>query len=324
MSVLILAEEHDVSADYMVRALQRRSVDVFRVDLGWFPAQLSFAAELRGNRWTGHLRTPAHTVNLEDVHAVWYRSPTAFRLPAGLTAEERRIAFTEAKLGLGGVLASLNALWVNHPARSADAAYKPLQLVTAARCGLTVPSTLVSNEPAAVSKFATESDGTVCKMFGGNSLIEREDGRDVRRVAFTHRLSDDDLRDLTGVETTAHQVQRWTPKQYEVRLTAVGDRLFSVAIHADSDSAKVDWRADYGALRYEKIDTPTEIADSVCRYLDSMGLAYGAFDFIVTPDDQWIFLECNPGGQYSWLEKPADVPITDTLADLLATGSRSS
>ncbi|MDA3624237.1 ATP-grasp ribosomal peptide maturase [Saccharopolyspora sp. WRP15-2] len=324
MSVLILTEESDVSADYMVRALQRRSVDVFRVDLGWFPAQLSFTAELRGSHWAGHLHTPAHTINLEDIHSIWYRAPTAFQFPDGLTAEERRVAFVEAKLGLGGVLASIDVLWVNHPARAADAAYKPLQLVTAARCGLEVPRTLVSNEQTGVREFAAASGtGTVRKLFGGTSLIEHVDGRDVRRVAHTHRLGEDDLADLRGVETTAHQLQDWVPKAYEVRLTAVGDRLFSVAIHAGSASSKVDWRTDYDALRYEQIDTPAEVADGVHRYLSAMGLVYGAFDFVVTPDDRWVFLECNPGGQYGWLEEPAAVPITDSLADLLATGSAS-
>jgi hypothetical protein len=50
------------------------------------------------------------------------------------------------------------------------------------------------------------------------------------------------------------------------------------------------------------------------------GLIYGAFDFVVTFDDQWTFLECNPGGQYGWLESATDAPLTATLAELLAKG----
>jgi hypothetical protein len=38
VTVLILATEHDISADRMVRTLANRGVPVFRADLSWFPS----------------------------------------------------------------------------------------------------------------------------------------------------------------------------------------------------------------------------------------------------------------------------------------------
>jgi D-alanine-D-alanine ligase-like ATP-grasp enzyme len=49
-----------------------------------------------------------------------------------------------------------------------------------------------------------------------------------------------------------------------------------------------------------------------------LGLVYGAFDFVITPEAEWIFLEVNPGGQFGFLEDSTDAPLTATLADLLA------
>src|SRR5690606_31864972 len=144
MTVLILARDLDPSADAMVAALHERGTPVVRVNTAWFPAQLSVSAELRRGRWSGHLRTPVHCVELEEVHAVWYRSPEAYRMPDELSAPERQHAFLEAKYGLGGILSSLPVFWVNHPARMADAAYKPVQLVRAHECGLTVPDTAIT------------------------------------------------------------------------------------------------------------------------------------------------------------------------------------
>lgn len=60
-------------------------------------------------------------MDLDDIRSIWYRDPTAFDFPANLSAPERRFAFREARLGFGGVLASLDALWVNHPNRASDA-----------------------------------------------------------------------------------------------------------------------------------------------------------------------------------------------------------
>ncbi|MGH3994158.1 MAG: hypothetical protein ACRDSN_17065, partial [Pseudonocardiaceae bacterium] len=73
--------------------------------------------------------------------------------------------------GLGGVLSSLPVLWVNHPARAA-AASKPVQLTTAASCGLTVPDILITNEPAALCRF-TQAGETVAKMLGATTSPKR-------------------------------------------------------------------------------------------------------------------------------------------------------
>ncbi len=82
MSILILAEERDPSADTMLLALQDRGAKVHRLNTAWFPTQLGISARLSGGRWTGHLRTEHHMVDLEEIHAVWYRSPKAYRLYA--------------------------------------------------------------------------------------------------------------------------------------------------------------------------------------------------------------------------------------------------
>lgn len=319
MTVLILTTERDINADRMVRALVDRDVPVFRVDVGWFPQHLTLDAELRDGRWVGRLATAHREVALEELRSIWYRSPSAFEFPSTMSATERRHAQHEAKLGLGGVLAGLPVLWVNHPSRHADAGYKPRQLVAAARAGLGVLPTLVTNEAAAVSRFAGQSGrgGTVTKMFGAPAICEQGG----RRVALTQRLSEPDLEDLRGIEATAHQFQRWSPKQHEARVIVIGREVYAVAIRAGSDAARVDWRADYGSLSYEWITPPTAVRTGVLAVMAELGLVYGAFDFVITPQGEWAFLEVNPGGQYGWLEDTVDVPLTTTMADLLAQGA---
>jgi len=313
MTVLILADEFDVSADQMVIALQERAVPVCRIDTGWFPSRLALDAELHDGHWVGRLRTPARCVELEEIRAVWYRSPTAFRFPTALSGPERHHAFMEAKFGLGGVLSSLPVLWVNHPARVA-AAYKPVQLTTAARCGLTVPDTVITNEPDAVRRFAARGK-TVTKMLGANHITE--DG--TRKITFTRVVDDADLAELRGLDVTLHQFQRWVPKSHEARIVAIGAQLFGVAIRAGSAASHIDFRADYDSLHYESFDVPPDLASGIRRFLAELGLMYGAFDFVIGPDGAH-FLECNASGQYGWLEAHTGAPLTDALADLLTRG----
>ncbi len=60
--------------------------------------------------------------------------------------------------------------------------------------------------------------------------------------------------------------------------------------------------------------------------MSELGLVYGAFDLVLGPDphdergEVVSMLECNPGGQYGFLEAMVGVPITDSLVRLLAGG----
>ncbi|MGH3692666.1 MAG: ATP-grasp ribosomal peptide maturase [Pseudonocardiaceae bacterium] len=304
----------------VVRELTERDIPVFRADTSWFPRQLVLDARLSSDGcWIGELSTSHRMVDLEAIRSIWHRDPGAFSFTESMTEVERAYAHREARLGLGGVLVSLDALWVNHPNRAADAAYKPLQLASAARCGLTTVTTAITNSPDAVRRLATESTtGMVRKSLGPNTVTE---GGQLM-VTFTHRLTADDLTDLSGVDATATQVQQWVNKIHEARVVVVGERMFTILIRAGSEASRVDWRADYPALSYEWIDTPPEIEKGLRTYMATMGLTYAAVDFAIDADERWVFLESNSSGQYFWLEANTGAPITDALVDLLAEGAR--
>ncbi|TCP43404.1 ATP-grasp ribosomal peptide maturase [Tamaricihabitans halophyticus] len=314
MSVLILADERDPSADAMVCALRERDAVVHRVDTAWFPGQLSVSAELTGGRWSGQLRTPYRTVDLDGITAVWFRSPKAYTFPDGMSSAERGFANLEAKYGLGGVLTSLPARWINHPARLADAAYKPVQLALAQRHGLRVADTMITNEATSVRQFAGRGT-TVTKVLGSNSIVECGG----RKLAYTRVLDAADLSDMRGIDQTTHLFQRWADKLYEARMIVVGDAITAVAIRANTAAGYLDWRTDYDNLSYELIQPPESIAGGVRELMQDLGLLYGALDFVVGPDG-WTFLEVNAGGQYGWLEDATGISITAQLADQLTMG----
>ncbi|WP_169747923.1 hypothetical protein [Pseudonocardia acaciae] len=90
-----------------------------------------------------------------------------------------------------------------------------------------------------------------------------------------------------------------------------------MAIDADSPRARIDWRADYDALRYSPIEVPAEVRTGMLDYLRAFRLHYGAFDFVIRPSGEWVMLECNPSGQWLWLHHMAKLPIPGALADLL-------
>jgi ATP-grasp ribosomal peptide maturase len=318
VTVLVLAREFDPTADAVVTALTEQGVPVFRTDLAAFPTTLRLDARLRDGGWTGRLWNAHHEVRLEDIRSIWSRGPRTYRFDDSLAPELREFCYREAKLGVGGVLAALDVLWANHPNRCADAVFKPYQWKTAIECGLAVADTVITNDVGAARRFVGDTPGeTITKALGPSGLTE--DGQ--VQVAYTRRLTDADLAELDGVAATATTLQRFVPKAFEVRLTVIGQEMFGVAIHADTEDARTDWRADPAALRYELVSTPGPVAEAVAEYMNRTGLVYAGFDFVVTPAGQWVMLEANTGPQLGFVQAATGAPITDALATLLAKGT---
>nr|MCF4968340.1 MvdC family ATP-grasp ribosomal peptide maturase [Nostoc sp. CMAA1605] len=55
------------------------------------------------------------------------------------------------------------------------------------------------------------------------------------------------------------------------------------------------------------------------EFMGRLELRFGAFDFIVTPDGEHIFLEVNPNGEWGMLERDLDYPIADAIAETLVS-----
>lgn len=311
---MIVSQELDPTADGVVLALADRDVPVFRIDRAWFPQRLTLEAELRDRRWAGCLTTADRRVELTDIRSVWHRWRSTFVLSPELTGPDRQHAEREARAGFDGVICSLDARHVNHPHRVA-ALPKPVELVLAARCGLDVPATVISNSSRQVRSFTNGSHAVVRKLFSPHVFDEA--GRSL--VGHTRLVTDDDLIDVDHVSLTAHQVQCYVDKVMDVRVVVVGKRIFPVAIHPLSEAARIDFRADYRALRHETIELPDSVQQGIRRFMRESGLLMASMDFSVDRDGHYYFLESNPaGGQYGWLEAKTGVRVTEAVADLLA------
>lgn len=306
-SVLVLTTAHDVTADLVLGILAERRVPVVRLDPGPdLLAGASLTASYRTGGRGGTLRTPSRELDLAGVRSVWMRRPSPFEGPAGLDAEERKFAASQSLWGVGGILASLpDAHYVNHPWKNRSAEHKPAQIAAAQRSGFSVPDTLITNDPGAAREFiARQIGGAVYKPLWNTPYKVHGQANQVW-VREVH------AREITAaVATCPHLFQAKVEKSFDVRLTAVGNRLFAVRI----DSPDFDWRRRQSLMECTPIAIPAQVVGSVHAYLAHFQLAFGAFDFAVTATGHWYFLECNPNGQWAW--QPAS--ITDSIAHAIA------
>ncbi|WP_406115208.1 ATP-grasp ribosomal peptide maturase [Kitasatospora purpeofusca] len=313
MTVLVLTADLDPTADLVIVELNRRGIPVVRIDPGDFPAKLSLTAVSDGRGWRGTVCGQHQDMSVSEIRSVYYRRPSDHRLPDALDKSHHEWSRAEAIAGFGGVLASLECVWVNHPHTNRRAALKPLALAEAIRAGLAVPRTLITNEPEQARNFVRRLPCGLAAYKPLGSTMPPQTGDD-RTVLWTNRVTADEI--TTAVSLTAHQFQEWIDKAYEVRLTVVGDELFAAEIHAGSKASRVDFRTDYDSLTYRVCVVPEGIADGVRSLMAAFGLRYAALDFLVDKDGAWFFVDLNPNGRFGFVPDLRD-PIATALANLL-------
>jgi hypothetical protein len=84
-TVLVLSGSDDPTADAVIAELRRRAARVVRMDIGDFPVRLRLAAATSCDGWAGRLWAEDAAVELAEVGSVYYRRPTRFALPEGLS-----------------------------------------------------------------------------------------------------------------------------------------------------------------------------------------------------------------------------------------------
>lgn len=291
-------------------AAERRGVEALRFNTEDYPVAVRVVADPLAPD-SAQLLMGGDAIALGQARGIWLRRPRWPQVnPAVTDPLDRLFAQQEAIAAIGGVWRLLGERCVSPPDVMQAARWKMAQLRAAQAVGLNVPRTLVTNDPAAAREF--EAAGRVVAKAVAEARVETPEAA---RVGETVEVSARD--DLDGVLATPVLFQHRVDKVADVRVTAVGSRLFGVRIVTPRD-APVDFRVtDPAACEYAVVDLPGAIAGRLRAYLNRFGLRFGAFDLAEDRDGTLWFLECNPAGQWAWLEPPTGLDITAALVDLL-------
>lgn len=321
MAILILATAADEHAVAVAGELERLGARAEIVDLSEFPQRATLSARYAccadcGGRGFA-LELPDRRIDLAEVGAVWWRRPQPLEVsPEIVRSGHRQFAFTEAQEALTGTWHSLDAFWVNDPARDQVAHRKAYQLSVAQDVGLTIPHTLITNDPDEARAFvdARGYRNVIYKAFSATEQDWRE----------TRLLKQEELALLDNVRYAPVIFQEYVEAVYDLRITAVGDELFAAAIHSQETEYKVDFRMDVASARIEAVELPDETQELLHALMAQLGLVYGAIDMRLTPDGRYVFLEINPAGQWLFIEQESGQPIAAALARLLHEHDRAA
>jgi hypothetical protein len=258
---------------------------------------------------------------------IWFRRPGGPVLPEDMHPGDKQVAAWQCENFLEAAFAFLadggGSFWVNPLHTEPTAQHKSYQLRSAVRAGLTIPPTLISNDPDEIRAFIREQGGVAAhKLLRTASWTSKEEGREQVYAAYTVPVREEQLPEDDVVRLCPAIFQPFLPKSFEVRVACLG-RL-CVAIRIDSQSnerAAMDWRLGQFYVGMEPYELPPEVAEGCRRLLRELGLVHASLDFIVDPDGKHIFLEVNPQGQFLFLESRAGLPLLDMFSEFLAAGT---
>jgi glutathione synthase/RimK-type ligase-like ATP-grasp enzyme len=116
-------------------------------------------------------------------------------------------------------------------------------------------------------------------------------------------------------------LQEYVPKKYELRITVVGKKVFPCAIYSQENPKSIhDMRmglTELGLLRHQEVELPSDVVIAIHKLMFKLNLSFGCIDMIVTPDNEYYFLEVNPNGQWLWIEKETGMKIGEAITEQL-------
>lgn len=195
---------------------------------------------------------------------------------------------------------------------------KLTNLTLAGQAGLHVPPTCVTNKRDVLQAFLQKHPKSITKDLRAPVNLSLEEGFLASTGVTT--VSFDDV--ATMAEYFAPTlVQAYTPKRFEIRTFIFRESLFSMAIFSQNDAQTVIDFRNYNQARPNRcvpFQLPKEVEKKLLRFMELAELDTGSVDLIYTPEEQYVFLEVNPMGQFHWLSENCNYYLEEFIANQLA------
>lgn len=317
--VVVVAPCADLEALAVVVALRRSGAETELVDTRWMPTRLrcsfrvSESAAVRRSWGSGRTRLPVQP------RGVWKRLWLQPEVPADVGTEDRDFASAECAEIVRTLMLDLERsdVVVNREPARLGARRKVVQLAAARGVGLSIPATLVSNDPEDIRAFLRSVPRAVYKTQTQSSMIWNEGSS--RYVAYATPVDETTLVGDRLLTMVPGIFQELVESRFALRVTVVGDSVFAARVDWDTKRHGIDWRlAGRERLTIGSYDVDTGIEERLRAVMKELGLEFGVCDLLVRRDGEVVFLEVNETGRFLFVQDATGLPVLEALVDLLA------
>ncbi|KES09321.1 RimK-like ATP-grasp domain protein [Snodgrassella alvi SCGC AB-598-O02] len=290
--ILILSSLYDFSTDLITQSLEKEKVSYLRLNKESFsdyrisldPINIKMVVNIAEKKY----------VFDSGLKSILYRQPVFLRnTPNKKLSIDEQLYKSQWMAFLRSLLIFSQARWMNNPVDTYLSETKAFQLMLAKKLGFLLPKTLIGNN---LEKFKTFKNEVIIKSLDTVLLIEKDD------CLFTysslldiHKIKEEEI---YNVPLT---VQEYIFPKIDIRVTIVGNYIFSVKITSKNQGIKEDWRTkSRDELEYTDIILPDDLIEKCFLLMKSLRLNFGAID-LIKQDNKYFFIEINPTGEWGWL-----------------------
>ncbi len=319
--IFIVTSKSDITADYLILLLLEKGIPFYRFNTEDVPAKLTGAVLFPEGKFI--LEDEIHRIIYsEEISSIWYRRPKKSAFYQEINKEHFPYVQEDSWFFTNGLLELVgdSTVWISHPENIRKAENKIFQLKIALRCNLKIPNTVIGNSPDEVKQmdevYKNNNNRLIVKPLRHGRFGLKEATKIFHTSVFPAVWTEGEITACPII------VQERIPKKRDIRVTIIGDQIFSVGINTVgfSDKTQLDWRRAIDEVEYDEIILPDTISNKLIDMLKIMGLSFGAFDLIETPDGEFLFLEINPNGQWAWIEQKTGLPMREAFINVLTKG----
>lgn len=299
--ILIITSSIDCTVDSIIHRYETE-VNFFRIDVDDF-ANYKISVGQNNKIWEIIDLKNKTSICKDNIWSIYYRKPILPDLSEYESSYHMMIQKDIMGL-LNGIVDSFDGIVVSKPSLLRLAENKTNQLIYAIKHKWKIPNSFIGNNSDKQIDFSLQK--SIIKPLT-TGKVYTENGCELYQTSYFECKKED-------ISLTPIYLQNYIQKQFEVRITVINNTFYTIRIDTMD---KLDWRSDYENHEYTLIECPDDIKSNCLSMLENYHLNFGTFDYIVTPENEWIFLELNPNGQWLWLEEALNLDMSEKLITYL-------
>lgn len=307
---LLFTNKQDLTCDFIIQELKNRNLDYIRLNTEDIP-EISFTQIFEGGG--SEIRLDERPVILANIVSAYFRRPNTPQMQnQELSESSKAYCIDEWSYLLRSIYLELDQKWFSHPNKIILAEDKPKQLRLAQKLGFNVPNWVVTNSKKDVA-FLFKLGPVIAKPFRHALIKEGQN----ESIIFTSTIQSFEAICSKELQLAPVIFQRKIIKDCDLRVTVVDDSIFAVKIDSQLfPETETDWRhTSVEKLDHQIVDLETNLSQKCISIVKSLGLRYGAIDLVLDKNGTYWFLECNPNGQWAWIENRTGLPIAAAIVD---------
>jgi glutathione synthase/RimK-type ligase-like ATP-grasp enzyme len=235
----------------------------------------------------------------------WRRSAVYQQIPEDVTERASiDVINNDCRFAMFGVLFNeFTGEWISEPQATHNAENKLVQIRVAEQLGFRTPRTLVSQDVDEIREFCRHLDSrVVVKVVRGAK----------RAALLTTLMNGAALQEGDSIRLCPTMYQELIPGTRHIRACCFGDSVYA----AQLDSPDLDWRCNLN-IPVTVLELSDSVKSRLFAVLKALGLKMGIFDLKFDENEEPVWLEVNPQGQFLFLEGLCGLPLTAAFSDFL-------